>query len=104
MKGIILKLLIKLVRLNISNDLGVVDRDKLQKWLYVSYKDDGWKQYYTLRKKSLLQLLSLGAGNDEEYWKIVGRMAELKALSNNITGEVDRRKKIKKKIEQLKDI
>ena len=97
MNELFIKLLIKLTKLNISDNLGRVDRDKLNRWLYVSYKDDGWKQYYTLRKKSLLQLLSLGISDSNEYWKIVGRLEELKALSVNISIEMDRIKKIKEK-------
>lgn len=99
MKKLILKILIRLIKLNISDNLGIVDRDKLNKWLYVSYKDEGWKQYYTLRKKSLLSLLSLGVEHDREYWEIVGRMKELTALSNNISFEVKSRLKKKKKLE-----
>lgn len=94
MKNLIVKILIRLVNLNLSESYGVVDKQKLDKWLYVSYKDEGWKQYYTLRKKSLLQLLSLGVENNSEYWKTVGRMQELNALSTNINAEIKRRKKV----------
>jgi hypothetical protein len=94
MKNLIVKILVRLVNLNLSESYGVVDKQKLDKWLYVSYKDEGWKQYYTLRKKSLLQLLSLGVENNSEYWKTVGRMQELNALSTNINAEIKRRKKV----------
>lgn len=97
MRKLLIKLLVKLVRLNISENLGLVDQGALGKWLYVSYKDNGWKQYYTLRKKSLLQLLSLGIDNDKEYWQTVGRMKELQALSSNINYEVKNREKKNKK-------
>lgn len=93
MKKIIIKILMRLVGSDISESLNVIDQSALNKWLYVSYKDNGWKQYYTLRKRSLLNLLSLGIEKDDEYWQIVGRMKELQALSVNITDEIRRREK-----------
>lgn len=87
----------KLVGLSIREDLGIVDKGKLQKFLFMAAKDDGWKSYYTLRKKSLLSLLSLGTGYNNEYWEIVGRMKELNAMSANINAELKRRKSIEEK-------
>lgn len=92
MKQQIVNLLMRLVGLNIREDLGLVDRGKLQKFLFMAAKDNGWKSYYTLRKKSLLSLLSLGTGYNNEYWEIVGRMKELNAMSANINSELQRRK------------
>lgn len=97
MKTILIKFLLKLLGLDTSEAYGLVDKSKLEKWLYVSYKDDGWKNYYTLRKKSLLGLLSLGTGYNNEYWEIVGRLKELQSLSANITKEKERREKLNKK-------
>ena len=96
MKKFILKLILKLTNLNLSENLGIVDKDKIQKLLFMSVKDDGWKNYYTLRKKSLLSLLSLGTGYNKEYWEIVGRLKELNSLSANISVELQRRKKLEK--------
>jgi hypothetical protein len=93
MKKLIIKILIRLVGSDISESLSIVDQDALNKWLYVSYKDNGWKQYYTLRKRSLLNLLSLGIEKNDEYWQVVGRMKELQALSTNINAELKRREK-----------
>jgi len=97
MREFFIKILIKLTRINVSEKLGIVDKDKLNKWLYVSYKDEGWKQYYTLRKKSLLQLLGLGIEDKKEYWQVVGRLKELQSLSSNINHELNRRKKAQEK-------
>ena len=94
MEQFLVNLLMKLVGLNIREDLGLVDRGKLQKFLFMAAKDDGWKSYYTLRKKSLLSLLSLGTGYNNEYWEIVGRMKELNAMSANINAELQRRKEL----------
>lgn len=104
MKNLIVKLLVKLVNLNVKETLSSVDQSILSKWLYISYKDNGWKQYYTLRKKTLLQMLSLGIDNDKEYWQIVGRMKELQALSVNINQEVKRREKNKIKSKKNSNI
>jgi len=103
MRNLIIKLLARILKLNLSENLGVVDKGVLSKWLYVSYKDNGWKQYYTLRKKSLLQLLSLGMENDKEYWQTVGRIKELQALSTNINHELKRKEKAIKKEESEKE-
>lgn len=97
MRQFLVNILIRLVRLNVTEDLGIVDQGKLQKFLFMAAKDDGWKNYYTLRKKTLLSLLSLGTGYNNEYWETVGRLKELKALSVNINAELQRRKSIQEK-------
>lgn len=101
MRQFLVNILVKLVRLNIDEDLGIVDKGRLQKFLFMAAKDDGWKNYYTLRKKSLLSLLSLGVGYNNEYWETVGRMKELKALSININAELKRRKDLEEKAREL---
>lgn len=101
MRQFIVNLLLKIVHLNIKEDLGLVDKSKLEKFLFMAAKDDGWKSYYTLRKKSLLSLLSLGTGYNNEYWEIIGRLKELSAMSTNINSELKRRKElIKKEMEE----
>jgi len=60
-----------------------VEEDALHKWLIHAWNDRGFKGYYTMRKKSLVNLLALGL-EGKEQWKIVGRLEELKALSSNI--------------------
>lgn len=102
MKKILVKILTKLTNFNSFNDFGIVDESKISKWFYISYKDDGWKNYYTLRKRNILALLSLGVDRDEEYWQLVGRMKELKSLSANINLELARRKK--KEAKSKKDV
>ena len=71
-----------------------IDEKKMQDWLYRSFKDDGFKNYYTMRKKYLvnLQLMDL---SDKERAKAQGRLEELKGLSTNINAEYKRRKEIK---------
>jgi len=96
MKNFLLKIILKLSNLSVHENFGVVDKNKVQKWLFMSVKDDGWKNYYTLRKKSLFSLLSLGTGYNKEYWEIVGRLKELNSLSANINVELSRRKKLEK--------
>lgn len=102
MKKILLKIILFLVPLNMSEQLGIVDKGKIQRWLFMSVKDDGWKNYYTLRKKNLLSLLSLGTGYNNEYWEIVGRLKELNSLSANINVELQRRKKLINNKEEVK--
>lgn len=85
-----IKLLLKLLQNKIYQP-GEVDNKKLQDWLYKSYKDEGFKHYYTMRKKYLMSLLSLDI-DGKERMKAIGRLEELKGLSANINNEFKRRK------------
>lgn len=87
------KLLLKLL----ANDIyspEAIDAKKMQDWLWKSHKDEGFKHYYTMRKKYLMSLLSLGIEGKEQA-KALGRLEELKGLSANIKAEFTRRKKNK---------
>ena len=84
------KLLLKLL----GNDIyqpEVIEVKKMQDWLFKSYKDSGFKHYYTMRKKYLVNLLCLDLKDSERY-KAQGRLEELKGLSINIGTEYKRRK------------
>lgn len=82
---------------------GSVDQAALKEWLRTNHDNDGFKSYYTMRKKYLMGLLALGI-EGKEYWETVGRLKELKALTTNINTAVgialDKKKKdsIAKKI------
>ena len=69
-----------------------IETEKMKDWLYESYANDGYKQYFTLRKKAIQNELTIGL-KGEEYWKKIGRIEELRALNSNINKEVERRKK-----------
>ena len=71
-----------------------LDVKKMQDWLYKSYKDDGFKNYYTMRKKYLMSLLALDIDRKERQ-RTLGRLEELKGLSANIKNEFKRRKSFK---------
>lgn len=103
MKQFIVNILLRLVGLGLREELGIVDKGKLQKFLFMCTRDDGWKSYYTLRKKSLLSLLSLGTGYNNNYWEVVGRLKELSALSANINQELQRREQLIKKQKEEKE-
>ena len=68
-----------------------IDTQKMQDWLFKSYKDSGFKNYYSMRKKYLVNLLLLDL-SDKERAKAQGRLEELKGLSINIGAEFKRRK------------
>jgi hypothetical protein len=87
------KLLLKLLG-NSVYQAEQVDYKKMQDWLFKSYKDEGFKHYYTMRKKYLMSLLSMDIEGKERY-KAIGRLEELRGLSANINSEVKRRKEIK---------
>ena len=84
------KLLLKLL----GNDIyqpEPIDMKKMQAWLYASYQNDGFKNYYTTRKRYLVNLLLLDI-SDKERLRTQGRLEELKGLSTNINSEFLRRK------------
>lgn len=68
-----------------------VDEQKMKDWLYHSYKSDGFKNYYTMRKRQLVNILIL-EDNDVKRAEAKGRLNELRALSANITEEAKQRK------------
>ena len=84
------KLLLKLLG-NSVYQAEQVDYKKMQDWLFKSYKDEGFKHYYTMRKKYLMSLLSMDIEGKERY-KAIGRLEELRGLSANINAEVKRHK------------
>jgi hypothetical protein len=89
------KLLIKLL----GNDIyqpEQIEVKKMQEWLFKSYQEEGFKHYYTMRKKYLVNLLLLDL-SDKDRAKAQGRLEELKGLSTNINSEFKRRKENDKK-------
>ncbi|MCX6822226.1 MAG: hypothetical protein NTW30_05630 [Candidatus Aenigmarchaeota archaeon] len=94
MKRLLLKILIKLIGEN-PFVISSVDTKVMQDWLYSSFQKEGYKQYYTLRKKFIQNELTIGM-KEAEYWKRIGRIEELRALNANINQEAERRKKKEK--------
>lgn len=89
------KLLLKLL----GNDIyqpEEIEAKKMQDWLFKSYKDDGFKSYYTMRKKYLVNYLLLDITQHEREITR-GRLEELKGLSTNITAEFKRRRELEDK-------
>lgn len=68
-----------------------VDEQKMKDWLYNSYKSDGFKNYYTMRKRQLVNILIL-EDNDVKRAEAKGRLNELRALSANMAEEAKQRK------------
>lgn len=69
-----------------------LDEVKLKDWLFKSFRDQGFKQYYTMRKRILVNLLIL-ENDPMKRSELQGRLNELGGLSANITQEAKRRKK-----------
>lgn len=67
-----------------------IDEQKMKDWLYGSYKSDGFKNYYTMRKRQIVNILIL-EDNDVKRAEARGRLNELRALSTNIVEEAKRR-------------
>jgi len=84
------KILLKLL----GNDIyqpETIEVKKMQDWLFKSYQEEGFKHYYTMRKKYLVNLLLLDL-SDKDRAEARGRLNELKGLSTNINSEFKRRK------------
>lgn len=91
MKRLINKILIKLLGDNIYTP-EKIELEKMQSWLYKSYKDQGFTSYFTMRKKYLINLLSLGLEGKEQQ-RTIGRLEELRGLATNIKTEFNNKKK-----------
>ena len=88
------KLLLKLLGNSIYQP-EAIDTKKMKDWLYRSYKEEGFKHYYTMRKKYLVNYLLMEL-SDKQRAEARGRLLELQALSTNINSEVNNRVKDKK--------
>lgn len=89
------KLLLKLLQRLLFDDVvpvDGVDMAKMTQWLFKAYEDKGFRSYYTLRKKTIKDVISLGVSR-KDYWRSIGRLEELKALSENVKTEYARKKK-----------
>lgn len=73
-----------------------IEVQKMKDWLFKSYKEEGFKNYYTMRKKYLVNLLLLDL-SEKERAKTQGKLEELVVLSNNINTVVSERKKLENK-------
>ncbi len=88
----------KIILKILGNDIyqpELMEVKKMQDWLFKSYKDEGFKNYYTMRKKYLVNLLLLDL-SDKERAKTQGRLEELRGLSTNINTEFGKRKGLNK--------
>jgi hypothetical protein len=73
-----------------------IEVQKMKDWLFKSYKEEGFKNYYTMRKKYLVNLLLLDL-SEKERFKAQGKLEELAVLSNNMATVVSERKKLENK-------
>lgn len=90
MKKLYIKLLLKLLGNQIYQP-GQIEVKKMQEWLFKCFKDEGFTHYYTMRKKYLVNMLSLGIEGKEQH-QYLGRLEELKALAGNVNTEGKRKK------------
>jgi len=86
----IIKILLKILGNNVYQ-IDKIDEAKMRDWLFKSFAEEGFKHYFTMRKKYLMGLLGLGAEGKEQQ-RLLGRLDELKGLQANITAEYKRRK------------
>lgn len=76
----------------------IYEEQKMKDWFFESKANRGYASYYTLRKKTITNLMGNGiTWND--YLICVGRLQELRALNENIDKEFKMRSKnVKKKV------
>lgn len=87
------KLLLKLFQRFIYQP-ELIDEKKMKDWLFKGYQEQGFKNYYTMRKRYLVNLL---IWEDDKFKRAEakGRLNELQGLSANMTEEFNRRKEQK---------
>ena len=91
MKLFLIKLLLRLVTDQVESDK--VDKDRMEQWLEsLVMPKSGFQDWYTLRKKSIMQSLSIGM-EGKEYWMMLGRLLELKQLSKTAEAEFNKKDK-----------
>jgi len=73
-----------------------LDRNSISGWLQ-DCMGKGFSGYYTIRKKAIYSQMGLGL-KEKDYWKMVGRIEELKELTRNVTKERKRQDKKFKKV------
>lgn len=57
------------------------DQERMEEWLaLLSSEKSGYKDYYTYRKKEILETMAVGLP-ERDYLKYQGRLAELKLLN-----------------------
>lgn len=78
MRTFFIKLLLRLLA---DRSYVQVNDKVVREWL-ISLADEksGYQAYYTLRKKAILNTLSIGV-EQKEYWFNLGRLAELKQIN-----------------------
>ena len=81
MRLFLVRLLMKLLG-GISNmEVSKINRKKMEDWLANLSSDSyGYKDYYTMRKRQLLNALTLYRG-DQVYWTTLGRLQELQYMN-----------------------
>jgi len=81
-------LLIKiLLRLLSDNSCKLINDKIVQDWLMsLSDEKSGYKGYYTIRKKAILETLGVGV-EQKEYWVNMGRLLELKNM-NTLSSDI----------------
>ena len=85
-----------LLRLLSDKSYKMIKNDVIQEWLMsLSSSDSGYRGYYTIRKRAILGLLSIGL-EQKEYWTNLGRLAELKHL-NQLSMDLIKKQTTKKK-------
>jgi hypothetical protein len=79
MRIFLIKLLLRLLSDNSSKQM---KDEVVQEWLMsLSEEKSGYKGYYTIRKRAIQGVLSVGL-EPKEYWMNLGRLAELKQMNS----------------------
>lgn len=95
------RLLIKLLGESLIKVAGGIDTVKMDAWLVNSVDSGGFKNYNTLRKKAITNIMSIGV-EEKEYWTLIGRLKELDTLNDNIRKAIKKRSK-ENKVEIIRE-
>jgi len=104
MRLLLIRLLLKLLG---DNSYKLIKDKEIQDWLMsLSASDSGYKGYYTIRKKAILEILGIGV-EQKEYWVNMGRLAELKhinILSNELIKKYGKEKGNAQNVKRKDDV
>ena len=102
MKNYLIKYLVKWLQYEIIRET-VIDQKSLQDWLFESFSNKGFKQYYTARIKQLSKETMVGV-EERDYWIHIGQQREMKVLNASMNEEFNRRRKQEEKERLAKQV
>ena len=91
MRKFLIRLLFRLADYAYRLDYIAIDKKAVEQWLYESFQDKGFIDYFKLEDLKMLKTLA-GGLDKEKYWLYVGRRLQLLYLYNDMRKSFELRK------------